>query len=135
LGDVAAIRAELAEALRADVDIGRTVVYDHVHPSPTLPAVHVAGPVGVNFHPTYSTGADYTVKLVIEVARQSLEQAQRALDRWMSKPGPLPRLEQYDADTWADLHVTGISEPRALGNPDAGETASLAVDVTLELTT
>jgi hypothetical protein len=45
------------------------------------------------------------------------------------------RLETYDATNWDDLHVTSASEPRSLGNPDAGETASLAVDITIEITT
>lgn len=135
MADLATIRAELVTALRADDDIGRTAVYDHVHASPSLPAFHVAGPTAINYHPTYGDDAEYTIRVTIEVARQSLEQAQRQLDRWLSKPGIMSRLEQYDAAAWTDLHVTSASEPRSLGNPDAGETASLAVDVLIDITT
>lgn len=135
MADLATIRAELAAAFRADTDIGRTSVYDHVHESPTLPAIHIGSPTTIDYHPSYGDDAVYTLKVTIEVARQSLEQAQRSLDRWLSKPGLLSRLERYDATAWTDLAVRSSSEPRSLGNPDVGETASLAVDVLIDITT
>lgn len=135
MADLATVRAELATALRADADIGRATVYDHVHASPNLPAIHVSNVTAINFHPSYGDEADYTLTVTLEVARQSLEQAQRDLDRWMSKPGILSRLERYAADSWSDLAIRSASSPRSLGNPDVGETASLAVDVSIDLTT
>ena len=135
MADLATIRAELAAAIGADTDRGRAAVYDHVHASPTLPAFHVGNVTAIDYHPSYGDAAIYTLKVTVEVQRQSLEQAQRDLDRWLSKPGLFSRLETYGAGAWTDLHVTAAGEPRSLGNPDAGETASLAVDVTIEITT
>lgn len=135
MGDLAAIRSELVDAISVDADRGKATVYDHVHANPGLPSIQVGNPVTINYHPTYSTGIELTLKVTLEVARQSLEQAQRTLDRWLSKPGILSRLETYQATAWDDLKVRSASEPRSLGNPDAGETPSLAVDVLIDITT
>lgn len=135
--DLTSIRAEIAELLRADVDVaGAVTVYDHLHASPAMPAIHVCGPAGsITYRDTYAGTSAVTLKLVLEVARENFESAQRQLDRWLSTPGPLERLELAAGAAFTDLLVTSVSEPRSLGDPAAGEIASLAVDILVDVNT
>lgn len=134
--DLVAIRSELRTALRAQAGLAGVTVYDCVTPQPALPAIHVGAPTSITFHATYGETSDVTIKLTLEVARESHETAQRTLDRWLSRPGPIVALEQHDAVAWSELAVQGTNaEPRSLGDPSAGETASLAVDVLVDINT
>lgn len=135
MGDIAAIRTAIRSALEVDTAAGAVHVYDIMRPGPTLPAVHVGALTSINYHDDYSGGTLLRLTLTLEHARQDPEQAQRWFDTWLSKPGPLTRLEKHPTVAWEQLTVVSASAPRSIGDTDRGEVAALAVDVTIEITT
>lgn len=128
--DVAAIRSDVAAALRAG---GHGLnVYDVITPSPSLPAAHVGPPLSVNYHGQYSTERQIRLNVLLEVSRADHVAGQRKLDSLLSWPGVASTLEQYVSTEWSDLVVEAVGEARAVGDDSA---PGLAVDLTVRITT
>lgn len=128
--NVAAIRSELATALRAAIT-GLTV-YDVITPAPNLPAAHIGPPITIDYHPGYGSERRLRLRVLLEVSRNDHRRAQRLLDEYLSWPGVPSALEQYSATNWSDLSIVQVGEARAVGDES---TPTLAVDVTVDITT
>jgi len=131
--DVAAIRAELAAAIDAGVDmVDRVDVTAVLKARPHLPAIQVGPPIGIDYHYNgYQNSRRLVLRVLVEVSRSDSRKAQDTLDALASWPGLASVIEAHDTALWETAAVTAVEEPRAMSTDDGIDSLAQSYTVTI----